>query len=101
MNENFPCIRCGLCCRKVNLIEEVACLDRGDGICKYLKNNLCLIYDNRPFLCNSEKVYSKFFPHLSKKEYYAMMLKYCIDIANDFKRNDLVYELNKLLSEYK
>ncbi|MEI0564034.1 YkgJ family cysteine cluster protein [Brachyspira pulli] len=101
MNEKFPCIKCGLCCQKVNLIEEVSYLDSGNGVCKYLKNNLCLIYDDRPFLCNSEKVYSKFYSHLTKKEYYVTMLKYCIAIANDFRREDLVFELEKLLNEYK
>lgn len=74
MNEKFPCIKCSLCCKRVNIVEELSCLDIGDGTCKYLKDNLCTIYENRPIVCNSEKVYSKYFSHLTKKEYYSMMI---------------------------
>ncbi|GHT63771.1 hypothetical protein FACS1894110_02180 [Spirochaetia bacterium] len=41
-----------------NLLTEY---DRGDGVCRYLKNNLCEIYEDRPVICNVEKMYDAFF----------------------------------------
>ena len=100
MNIDFPCIKCGLCCKKVNNVPKMSYLDRGDGICLHLKDNICLIYSDRPFLCNSEKVYSKYFSNMPKEEYYAIILKHCIEIANNFNRDDLVIELKNILKKY-
>ena len=69
----FYCDKCGLCCRKVYKSEMYQHLDRGDGICYYLdeKNNLCTIYDDRPWICNVDIMYEKmFFDSGSKEEYY-------------------------------
>ncbi len=54
----FPCDKCGLCCKRLDLIEEMKEYDRGDGVCMYLtKDNLCSIYDNRPTICNTKLYY--------------------------------------------
>ena len=45
----WKCSRCGVCCRLVFLISNE--LDRGDGVCKHLENNLCSIYNDRPEVC--------------------------------------------------
>lgn len=44
----FECDKCGECCRHLKDILIYAELDRGDGICRYLKGNLCSIYEERP-----------------------------------------------------
>lgn len=68
--KEFPCDKCGLCCKRLYLLEEMKEYDRGDGVCKYLKNNLCTIYDNRPDICNSKKYYKENYSNvLSWDEY--------------------------------
>lgn len=52
----FECARCGACCRDVNLVPELARLDRGDGACVHLRGepggeHACAAYDERPALC--------------------------------------------------
>ena len=62
MNSEFPCDRCGCCCRRVNLVDEMKIFDRGDGVCKYLNDkNECSIYDNRPDICNTKIYYEKYY----------------------------------------
>lgn len=39
----FKCDKCGECCRHLDKSEEYRELDRGDGVCKYLDQNLCSI----------------------------------------------------------
>ena len=62
-NLNFPCDSCGLCCRKVALIKELKHLDRGDGVCIHLeeKTNRCMIYENRPLLCNIRRSFQEIY----------------------------------------
>ncbi len=60
MNKEFPCDKCGCCCKRLDLVDEMKDFDRGDGVCKYLTpNNECAIYDNRPDMCNTKKYYEK------------------------------------------
>ena len=74
----FKCNKCGKCCRNLKDIEEYKELDRGDGICKYLKENLCTIYDERPLLCRvDESYYIYFSSKYSLKEYYELNYKVC------------------------
>lgn len=55
----FNCTRCGLCCRDVHLVPQVAHFDRGDGTCINLQAEAdgtytCLIYDARPDACRTD-----------------------------------------------
>jgi len=62
MNE-YPCIKCGLCCKRVNKAVENMKLMFGEvdfpykwdetGRCEMLdENNLCKVYETRPLMCN-------------------------------------------------
>lgn len=76
----FICNKCGLCCMNVNKSQIYSNLDRGDGICKYFDedSHLCMIYDNRPLVCNIDKMYEVFFSDsLSLTEYYNLNYKSC------------------------
>lgn len=74
----FVCNQCGKCCRHLNNANLYKELDRGDGTCKYLVQNLCSIYDNRPLLCRVDESYEVFFKnHMSKDEYYMMNYDGC------------------------
>lgn len=74
----FHCDKCGLCCRSLAYVPQLAAFDRGDGVCRYLAgNNLCIIYENRPDICNVEKMYSFFASQMSKEDYYSIMEQSC------------------------
>lgn len=74
---SFICDKCGKCCKILQYIPELNEYDRGDGICKYLNDNLCTIYTNRPDICNVEKTYEKFSHMFTKEEYYQFVTEYC------------------------
>lgn len=66
-------IHCGsckaYCCRKIGLLDPT--LDRGDLCCKHLtEDNKCEIYENRPLICNTDRVYEAFFKGIMTREEY-------------------------------
>ncbi|MFW6029502.1 MAG: YkgJ family cysteine cluster protein [Halanaerobiales bacterium] len=76
----FNCTMCGVCCTKLNRNELYKDLDRGDGICIFLNldSKLCTIYDDRPLLCNIDKMYKEYFyKFYSQDEYYNLNKKGC------------------------
>ena len=75
---SFFCKKCGECCRHIDKIPQLAAFDIGNGICCYLKDNLCSIYDNRPEICRIDYMYDKYYvKQISREEYYAMNEKAC------------------------
>lgn len=80
----FKCDKCGLCCKNLQLSEIYSDLHNGDGICKYLKENECSIYENRPLLCRVDECYEKIFKKLySIEEYYEFNYKICKYLKNE------------------
>lgn len=68
---SFKCTKCGLCCRNIHNIPQLAAFDLGNGVCKYLKNNLCSIYEERPEICRVDYMYELYFKDkMSLEEYY-------------------------------
>ena len=56
--------------------------DRGDGVCRYLVNNLCSIYNERPSICNVEQMYLSYFKEImTEKEFIELNIKSCLQIA--------------------
>lgn len=54
----FPCKKCGLCCRSIGDVPQLADFNDGTGVCIHLTNdNQCDIYNERPIWCNVEKLY--------------------------------------------
>ena len=74
---NFQCDKCGICCKLLKGIPQLAAFDRGDGVCIYLKGNLCSIYESRPDICNVEKMYVFFKEQMSEEEYLQLMSNSC------------------------
>ena len=84
----FDCTKCGECCRHIANIPQLSKFDRGDGVCKYLRGHECDIYDNRPEICNVEKMYEKYFSHLySRDEFYKLNEEACEMIQNKNFKN--------------
>lgn len=74
----FKCDKCGECCRHLDHSELYRELDRGDGVCKYLVQNLCSIYDERPLLCRVDESYDAYFKSImTKDEYYRLNYEGC------------------------
>ena len=74
----FQCDRCGICCRNLKKSNLYKDLDRGDGVCRYLENNLCTIYDTRPILCRIDESYKIYFEKIMNKEdYYKLNYEAC------------------------
>jgi len=74
----FYCDCCGWCCRSLDRSNIYKDLDRGDGICKYLNNNFCSIYEQRPLLCRVDESYEVFFKDsMNQDEYYRLNYSAC------------------------
>lgn len=82
----IKCENCkAYCCRKIGLLDPS--LDRGDGACKHLtKDNKCEIYENRPLICNTDKVYELFFNGImTREEYDKLNADSCIKLRNEYE----------------
>ena len=91
---DFPCRKCGLCCKMLQDIPILSDYDIGNGTCRYLKNNLCSIYENRPILCNVERMYSNYFKDsISEKDYIKININACSQIIDFFDKNSNKHEL--------
>ena len=75
----FVCIKCGLCCRNIGEIPELADFHTGDGVCIHLsEDNLCDIYSTRPDICNVEKMFElQYNEVMSKVDYEKLNLEGC------------------------
>lgn len=82
----FPCDKCGICCRHLNLIPQLKQLDSGNGRCIHLTaHNLCAIYDNRPDICNVNKMYEMVYcKYMSEDEYLNLNLEGCKELKERF-----------------
>lgn len=80
----FPCEKCGECCRNLDKSPLYSDLDRGDGVCRYLAQNLCSIYESRPLKCRIDDCYESFFKeHMTREEYYRLNRAICIKLQKD------------------
>lgn len=82
----FTCTQCGLCCKNISHIEELKSFDRGDGTCKYLdiSTNICTIYEQRPSVCNVEKMYEYYKDKYTLEVYYILNTKSCNYLQEKF-----------------
>lgn len=85
----LDCKNCkAYCCRKIGLLNKD--LDRGDCVCKYLdENNKCMIYANRPLICNTDRLYELLYKDLmSKEEWVLLNLQGCEKLHENFKETN-------------
>lgn len=75
----FSCDGCGLCCRHLKQVPQLAAFDRGDGVCVNLnEKGLCSVYDHRPEICNVDLMYEKYFhKFFTLEEYYKLNYAQC------------------------
>jgi len=73
----FQCSKCGECCRHLHLSPLYKELDRGDGVCRYLYENKCSIYEHRPIVCRIDVGYEMFREIMSYETYKRMNKEMC------------------------
>lgn len=83
----FPCTECGLCCVRIKEIVEKNDVTNPEhpfyfpytwdenGACDKLDGNKCSIYEDRPIICNVDKVAE--FIGESKEEFYPKVIESC------------------------
>ena len=89
----FPCTKCGLCCRSLHLAEELRFLDRGDGTCRYfsIENNLCTIYEDRPEICRVKYQYQQNYKEFySWEEFVEKNVEICNQLVEENEGNKVV-----------
>ena len=80
----FKCEQCGECCRHLDIIPSMASYDIGNGVCRYLLNNKCTIYNHRPNICRGEYLYHLCYEGMNVDEYYSLLHDYCNLIRGGF-----------------
>ena len=86
---NFPCTRCGACCRNVHLAVETKILDRGDGSCIHYDDatKLCSIYDQRPAVCRVDvQFHENYSQSMTWETFCALNLEACKQLMGDAKQ---------------
>jgi Fe-S-cluster containining protein len=64
---------------KVSFLSEY---NSGGGVCKYLVNNKCDIYAERPLICNIEKMYEDHFKEtIGQNEFFMTNILACKELA--------------------
>ena len=92
MSNKFLCSACGACCMEAG--GKYGLPKKKDGSCGYLtKENICSIYEDRPDVCKTEKLYELFKHKLTKKEYYIETTKGCHMLIDKHKL-DSSYKIN-------
>lgn len=95
---HFRCIQCGLCCRMLKLIPALSDYDDGNGVCRYLKNNLCDIYKDRPLICNVEAMYTAFFKDaMDEDTFIRENLNACLKLSKQFGDKKNQHRLKQLM----
>lgn len=57
------------CCRVIGKLDPS--LDRGDLCCKHLTEDYkCKIYEHRPLICDTDRLYNAFFKGIMSREEY-------------------------------
>ncbi len=92
----FPCSGCGSCCRRVGKAFKALGLTRNkkddikyfpykwdkNGVCEMLtENNKCSVYDNRPTICNIDKMAKTINANIPI--YYEMNIQACNKMMDD------------------
>lgn len=90
----YPCIKCGLCCRKISEVVESLGVEfpyKWDetGRCEMLGvDNLCMTYDSRPMLCNVDELMLALGDE--RKEFYNVNIASCNKLLQDAGREERI-----------
>ena len=91
----FGCTKCGACCRRIDdavanagFVAELFEINVDDlkfpyqwdekGVCEKLIDNRCSVYDNRPLICNVDKL--RELSGIEEKEFYDFVKMACHEL---------------------
>ena len=86
----YPCTKCGCCCKRVGLAAKLVEGTEFEfpfgwddtGKCEKLGiDDLCTVYDDRPIICNIDKLMSVL--DVNKDEYYKLNIESCNKMMDD------------------
>ncbi len=79
--------KCGECCRNLCKSPIYNELHNGDGICMYLKNDICTIYDDRPLVCRIDECYEVMFKEkISYEDYLELNYRFCKELKKSRRK---------------
>lgn len=78
------------CCRVIGkLVPE---LNDGSGSCLFLKDNKCSIYENRPIVCNTDRLWEKYYSSkYSKEEWIELNKQSCKALKDEYESKEKEY----------
>ena len=88
----FPCEKCGSCCRHVGQTPLGKPLAMPNGVCRYFneENKLCMIYKDRPIICNVDEYYQKYLQkEMNIDDFYALNKKVCAKLQRLYQIKSL------------
>lgn len=80
----FNCTSCGACCRRVKQVAEMFEENEDlrfphkideNGKCEFFENNKCNIYNERPLICNIDKMAE--YLEVDKDDFYKINIQSC------------------------
>ena len=79
----FNCDSCGLCCKHIGLTKVLARYALPDGSCRYLgKDNRCIVYNDRPLICQVKGFWERNKTGLSLEEWYKANEEACKELKD-------------------
>ena len=103
MELKFPCLACGLCCRRAGTVPYLADQAAEDGVCSHLdrQTQRCTIYTRRPLICNIAAMYDACFKeHISEREYIRENLRICRDLIAQSGTPEQLRQIVDLFKKY-
>jgi Fe-S-cluster containining protein len=82
----FICEKCGECCRHIELFVEMM-PHQHNGVCNYLKGDLCSVYEHRPDLCDYKRAYKYFNAQWTENEYRDNVNNACARLRKNKKKS--------------
>lgn len=76
----FKCDKCGECCRNLDKSPIYKNMHDGNGVCRFLKGNICSIYNDRPLICRVDDSYEVFFKDEMSYDEYLQQNYLCCEI---------------------
>ena len=78
----FNCDKCGECCRHMERFIDVL-PHQHNGICHFLQDGLCSIYENRPDLCDFKRAYNHLKDYFTEYEYIENVMRSCEQLKSE------------------
>lgn len=80
----FQCDQCGKCCEKVGSSKLYGFLADSTGKCKFLNDNKCSIYAQRPLICRVDEMYEHYYKDfMTRDEFYELNYMLCNVLKNE------------------